>query len=74
MVITADSKEVVISGISDTGETVGIVTSTPQIVLIAKEYVRHDVWSRILINEMGERKFNQLCRQNELMSFLIRNQ
>ncbi len=72
MVIAADSKAVVISSIAD--ETVGIVTSTPQIVCIAKEYIRHDVWSRILIDEVGEEKFNRLCMQNELMSFLIANE
>jgi sugar-specific transcriptional regulator TrmB len=74
MVIAADSKAVVISSIADADETVGIVTSTPQIVRIAKEYIRHDVWSRILIDEIGEEKFNRLCRQNELMSFLIANE
>lgn len=60
MVIAADSREVIISSISDVAETAGIVTSTPQIVRIAKEYIRHDVWSRILIDHLGEEKFNQL--------------
>jgi len=74
MVIAADSREVVISRVVDAAETVGIVTSTPQIVLIAKEYIRHDVWSRILIDEMGEEKFNELCEKHELLSFLIKNE
>ena len=52
-VVAADSREVVIGSISDDAETVGIVTSTPQIVRIAKEYIRHDAWSRILDRRAG---------------------
>lgn len=44
-----------------------------EFAVVAKEYIRHDIWGRILIDELGEARFGQLCSENELLSFLIRN-
>lgn len=72
-VAVIDAREVVISEIDDEAETVGIWTATPEIVLIAKEYIKHDIWGRIIIDTIGDTAFNELCEKNEILSYLIKN-
>ncbi|HUW63137.1 MAG TPA: hypothetical protein VMW83_00270 [Spirochaetia bacterium] len=72
-VIVSDNKEVVISEISPTGEAAGILTSTPCIVLVAKEYIKHDIWGKYLIDALGQQTFNEMCLTNKTLSYLINN-
>ncbi|NPV93020.1 MAG: TrmB family transcriptional regulator [Firmicutes bacterium] len=72
-VAVGDSKEVVISEFGTRDETVGVWTTTPGIVLVAKEYIKHDIWGRVLVDAVGESEFNRMCRENEMLSFLINN-
>jgi HTH-type transcriptional regulator, sugar sensing transcriptional regulator len=72
-VVVGDSKEVVICEIDEREETEGIWTSTPSIVLIAKEYIKHDIWGSILVNTLGEHNFQILCEENPILSYLINN-
>ncbi len=68
-VTIGDSKEVVVSEINHfNNTTVGIWTTTPGIVLMATEYVKHDIWGRILEDAIGEEKFEQMCEENDLLS------
>ncbi len=71
--IVGDSKEVVIAEIDDDGEADGIWTTTPGIVLVTKEYIKHDVWGNILIDALGETRFQKLCQENQMLSYLIGN-
>lgn len=74
MVVVGDSKEVVISEIDDKLiEVVGVWTTTPSIVLLAKEYIKHDIWGRVLIDFIGEEKFEKICEDNEMLSYIIKN-
>ncbi|MDR3562728.1 MAG: helix-turn-helix domain-containing protein [Negativicutes bacterium] len=70
-VAVADATEVVIGEIGGEGGE-GIWTTTPAIVLVAKEYVKHDIWGHFLIEALGEEKFAGLCRENSLLSYLIK--
>ena len=72
-VIVGDSKEVVICEVDATGEAEGVSTTTPSIVLVAKEYIKHDIWGHVLINELGEDRFKSLCRENTILSYIIKN-
>lgn len=72
-VAVGDSKEVVISEIASIDNTVGIWTTTPGIVLVTKEYVKHDIWGRVLIETIGEERFKQICDNSDLLSYLIKN-
>jgi HTH-type transcriptional regulator, sugar sensing transcriptional regulator len=71
--IIADSKEVIISEMNGIHDTVGIWTETPTVVLLAKEYIKHDIWGNILIKTVGDDQFKRLCSDNSLLSFLINN-
>lgn len=72
-VIVGDSREVVICETDESGETEGVWTTTPSIVLIAKEYIKHDIWGHVLIDALGEDKFQTMCKENPILSHLIKN-
>ncbi|WP_141434424.1 TrmB family transcriptional regulator [Bacillus sp. 03113] len=72
-VVISDSKEVVLGEMGEKEDSVGIWATTPSIVLLAKEYIKHDIWGKYLVDIVGEEKFNQMCDSNEILSFLIHN-
>ncbi|CUH95265.1 hypothetical protein P22_1335 [Propionispora sp. 2/2-37] len=72
-IVIGDSREVVICEAGGHGTAEGVWTTTPSIILVAKEYIKHDIWGNLLINVIGEEKFNRLCESNEMLSYLIQN-
>lgn len=72
-VVIGDSKEVVICEAGASGEADGVWTTTPSIILVAKEYIKHDIWGNVLIGELGEHRFVELCTENPLLSYLVKN-
>lgn len=72
-VVVGDSKEVVISEIGGVEDTIGVWANTACIILTAKEYIKHDIWGKILIDAVGIEKFNDLCNNNDILSHLIKN-
>jgi len=72
-IVIGDSKEVVICEVGENGETDGVWTTTPSIILVAKEYIKHDIWGKILIDAIGKETFNAMCDSNEMLSYLIQN-
>ncbi|VBB09524.1 sugar-specific transcriptional regulator trmb [Lucifera butyrica] len=71
-IIIGDSKEVVICEMGENGKAEGVWTTTPSIILVAKEYIKHDIWGNVLIDIIGKERFNSLCENNEMLSYLIR--
>lgn len=72
-VVVGDSEEVVISEMDDGNDTLGIWATTPSIILIAKEYIKHDIWGKALVDEIGIEHFDQMCQGSEILSFLLQN-
>jgi len=72
-VVVGDSREAVICEMSDSENALGIWATTPCIVLVAKEYIRHDIWGKALVDEVGEERFHEMCRNDETLSYLIQN-
>jgi sugar-specific transcriptional regulator TrmB len=72
-VVIGDSKEVVICEVDKEGEIEGVWTTTPSIILVAKEYIKHDIWGSILIANLGESRFEELCIENPMLAYLLRN-
>lgn len=70
-VVAGDSKEVVISEMGTEEDTFGIWTTTPCVVLTAKEYIKHDIWGKALIDELGEEHFAEMCANNKTLSYFI---
>lgn len=71
--IAGDDREVVLGELDETGQVEGTWTTTPAIVLVTKEYIKHDIWSDILVDTLGPTEFNKLCQQNQMLSYLIKN-
>jgi HTH-type transcriptional regulator, sugar sensing transcriptional regulator len=72
-IVIGDSREVVICEVGENGEADGVWTTTPSIILVAKEYIKHDIWGNILIDTIGKEKFNNMCDSNAMLSYLIQN-
>lgn len=71
-VAVGDSREVVIGEIAGESSQ-GVWTTAPGIVLVAKEYIKHDIWGKYLIDEVGENRFRQMCADDEILAYLIKN-
>lgn len=71
--IVSDNREVVLGETDYEGSTDGIWTTTPGIVLVTKEYIKHDIWGNALIEALGEAGFKKMCRENRMLAHLIKN-
>ncbi len=66
--VVADNKEVVIGELSRDGEaSTGIWTQTRSVVLVAKEYIRHDLMVGVLSEQLGEAACRCLMQQHPLL-------
>lgn len=72
-VVVGDAREVFIGELGDDGAAEGVWTTTPAVVLVAKEYIRHDIWGHELIGLLGEERFGAICDGNPLLAYLINN-
>lgn len=70
-VVAGDSREVFIGEVDGDGGAEGVWTTTPAVVLVAKEYVRHDIWGHELIGLLGEERFRAICNVNPLLAYLV---
>lgn len=72
-VVVSDSKEVVIAEMGDSDKAVGMWATTPSIVLIAKEYIKHDIFGKYLLDVVGMEPFAEMCERNDILAYLIKN-
>ena len=72
-VVVGGAEEVVISETGGRDDTAGVWTTTPCIILTAKEYIKHDIWGNMLIRELGEERFEMLWKNSAVLSYLIQN-
>lgn len=63
-VIARDGKEVLIANFSDHGTSWAVTTYDPALVLVATEYVRHDIMVEEITKEFGPDKLDRLWRGN----------
>ncbi|MBY0595352.1 TrmB family transcriptional regulator [Bacillus bingmayongensis] len=63
-VIARDGKEVLIANFSDQGTSWAVTTYDPALVLVATEYVRHDIMVEEITQEFGSDKLDALWRGN----------
>jgi sugar-specific transcriptional regulator TrmB len=72
-VLVGDSKEAVIAEMDQEEDALGIWAATPCIILTAKEYIRHDIWGKALVDEVGKERFDAMCQSSTVLSYLIQN-
>ncbi|RXT15427.1 TrmB family transcriptional regulator [Ammoniphilus sp. CFH 90114] len=61
-IVARDGEEVVIANFSDQSVPWAVKTKNPALVLVATEYVRHDIMIEEITREFGEEKLDQLWR------------
>jgi Predicted transcriptional regulators len=69
--LAADGREVLVSEIRSVSETVGLWTRSREIVLVAEEYIRHDIWGRALLDELGPGALELLAAKAPLVRLLL---
>jgi sugar-specific transcriptional regulator TrmB len=62
IVIAADREEVLIGGIVEGGAVWGVFSDDPAVVLVAVEYIRHDIAFQILVERMGTAQVDDIFR------------
>lgn len=60
MTLIADGREAIVAEFHPGGGVEAVRTDNPVIGLLAKEYVKADVLGRMLINDMGEARFEEI--------------
>ena len=62
--VIIDNDQVVVGELAEAkGRSTGVWTSTPALVLVAKEYIKHDMMVNILVNNMEEKQYEDICRR-----------
>jgi hypothetical protein len=62
IVVAADREEVLIGGVVEGGSVWGVFSDDPAVVLVAIEYIRHDIAFQILVERMGMAEVEDLYR------------
>ncbi|HWR44247.1 TrmB family transcriptional regulator [Sporomusa sp.] len=66
--VIADDTEVVIGKLAEEDRSsTGVWTKTPSLVLVTKEYVRHDIMVNVLVNHMGQEQYEDICRSYDIL-------
>ncbi len=65
-VITDDAEVVIGKLAEDSSNSTGVWTKTPSVVLVTKEYMRHDIMVNVLVNHIGQEQYAQLCRSYDI--------
>ncbi|TQR36117.1 TrmB family transcriptional regulator [Lysinibacillus sphaericus] len=68
-----DNKEVLIAGFIDGQIPQAIQTTEPMLVLLAKEYIRHDIMMKVVTENWGNEKLNSLMQGNDLLTYITQN-
>lgn len=68
--LIADDTEVVIGRLSREEHSTGVWTKTPSLVLVTKEYVRHDIIVNLLVGRIGQERYETFCRDEEILQRL----
>lgn len=73
-VLVRDDKEVIIASFSKGNTPVALQTEDPMLVLLAKEYIRHDMMMKVTTEKFGEKKMNALWESDPSLFYIISGQ
>lgn len=68
--VVADGLEAVVAEFRADGSVDAVVTNNPVISLLAVEYIKEDVMGRLMINEMGEDRYQRMRRTEGMLAML----
>ena len=64
LVVTTDYEQVLIGGVVEGGSMWGVFSDDPAVVLVAVEYIHHDIAFQILVERLGVDEVEALFRTN----------
>ncbi|MCY8234959.1 TrmB family transcriptional regulator [Priestia endophytica] len=73
-IVICDDKEVLIAGFSKDTVPSAVHTQDPMLVLLAKEYIRHDIMMKVMSEHTSEEKRNQIWRNDSDLFYIVTNE
>jgi HTH-type transcriptional regulator, sugar sensing transcriptional regulator len=73
-IVICDNKEVVIAGFSDGTIPFAIRTEDPLLILLAKEYIRHDISLKAISEKWGVENMKKFLEEDPDLLYVITNQ
>ena len=70
--LVGDRGEAVFAEWNDTGDAQAILTHNRVLTLLCVEYVKGDIMGRVLINELGEERYQQLRTEHAALAAMLR--
>ncbi|WP_431026942.1 TrmB family transcriptional regulator [Lysinibacillus sp. LZ02] len=72
-IVIQDNQEVLIGGFVNGQIPQAIQTTEPMLVLLAKEYIRHDMMMKVVSDKVGGDMLNSLWQGDDLLTYIVRN-
>jgi HTH-type transcriptional regulator, sugar sensing transcriptional regulator len=70
LVVTVDNEQVLIGGVISNGSMWGVFSDDPAVVLVAVEYIHHDIAFQILVEHLGVDEVEKLFRTDPTLTRL----
>lgn len=71
-IVIRDNKEVLIAGFIEGQTSLAIQTADPMLILLAKEYIRHDMMMKVVRDRIGEEQLDSLWRGVEILKYIVK--
>lgn len=72
-IVIQDHDEVLIAGFVEGQIPQAIQTAEPMLVLLAKEYIRHDMVMKVMQEKLGPDGIHPLWQQDDVLSYIVQN-
>ncbi|MBO1002914.1 TrmB family transcriptional regulator [Pseudogracilibacillus auburnensis] len=72
-IIIQDNQDVLIASFIERQIPQAIQTTEPMLVLLAKEYIRHDMMMKVVGDKVGKDMLNSLWQGDDLLTYIVRN-
>lgn len=72
-IVIQDDKEVLIGSFLDGRVPQAIQTTDPMLILLAKEYIRHDMVLKVVSAKLGKESLDSLWQGDDLLTYIVHN-
>jgi sugar-specific transcriptional regulator TrmB len=72
-ILIQDDKEVLIAGFLDGHVPQAIQTADPMLLLLAKEYIRHDMMLKVVSGKLGNETLDSIWQGDDLLTYIVHN-
>ncbi|MGZ0049344.1 TrmB family transcriptional regulator [Brevibacillus gelatini] len=72
-IVIADDKQVLVGSFTDGQVPQAIQTTDPMLVLLAKEYIRHDMMLKVVSAKLGNETLDSMWQGDDLLTYIVHN-